>query len=338
MVAVLAALSGVWRPPIASAVELSLPTANDAIYSGDGPAFYQHIERDYQGEKSTPWEGGQYGFVRDPVATSGGVVYSRFHEGIDIRPLDRDEHGEPTDLIHAIAAGKVVHVNPAPGLSNYGRYVVIEHQFDGCPYYSLYGHLSEARVSLGQTVGKGDVIAVMGHTGAGINLERSHLHLELNLILSHRFQDWYNKYLRKEPNHHGIYNGLNLTGLNIAKLYLALKKDPNLTIPQFLGREETYYKVLVPNSRGFELARNYPWMVRGDTRPSPHAWEVSFDRSGLPLALTPSDQRIKEPQITFVKKSAVDYRYLTRGALTGQNGQAAFTTDGRNLIDLISFR
>src|SRR5438034_10215476 len=92
-------------------LSLVLPTDNDAIYRGDGPEFYQYIERDYQGVKSTPWEGGQYGFVRDPVETPAGIVYTRLHEGIDIRPLQRDEQGEPLDQVRAIAAGLVVHTN-----------------------------------------------------------------------------------------------------------------------------------------------------------------------------------------------------------------------------------
>ena len=75
-------------------LDLVLPTDNDALFSGDGPAFYQYIERDYQGVKSTPWEGGQYGFVRDPKDTAGGVVYTRFHEGIDIRCVHRDPNGD----------------------------------------------------------------------------------------------------------------------------------------------------------------------------------------------------------------------------------------------------
>ncbi len=54
-------------------LNLALPTDNDAIYRGDGPEFYQYIERDYQGVKSTPWEGGQYGFVRDPAETAAGT-------------------------------------------------------------------------------------------------------------------------------------------------------------------------------------------------------------------------------------------------------------------------
>src|SRR6267378_8192567 len=68
-------------------LDLVLPTDNDALFSGDGPAFYQYVERNYKGMKSMPWEGGIYCFVRDPTDTPGGVVYTRFHEGIDIRPL-----------------------------------------------------------------------------------------------------------------------------------------------------------------------------------------------------------------------------------------------------------
>src|SRR5438874_12342691 len=92
-------------------IDLVLPTDNDALFSGGGPAFYQYVERNYGGVKSTPWEGGQYGFVRDPTDTPGGVVCTRFHEGIDIRALQRDAHGDPLDEVRAIADGKVVHTN-----------------------------------------------------------------------------------------------------------------------------------------------------------------------------------------------------------------------------------
>ena len=92
-----------------SVLDLVLPTDNDALFSGGWPAFYQYIERDFKGVKSTPWEGGQYGFVRDPIETSAGIVYTRFHEGIDIKPLRRDAGGEPLDDVCAIADGKVVH-------------------------------------------------------------------------------------------------------------------------------------------------------------------------------------------------------------------------------------
>src|SRR6266542_3999041 len=116
-------------------LDLVLPTGNGALFSGDGPAFYQYVDRDYNGVKSTPWEGGQYGFVRDPKGTGGDVVYTRFHEGIDIRSVHRDANGEPLDEVRAIADGEVVHVSLAPGYSNYGKYIVIEHRWDDSNYY-----------------------------------------------------------------------------------------------------------------------------------------------------------------------------------------------------------
>src|SRR5213596_4004163 len=141
-------------------LDLVLPTDNDALFSGDGPAFYQYVERNYKGAKSTPWEGGQYGFVRDPTDTAGGIVYTRFHEGVDIRPLHRDANGDPLDEVRAIADGRVVHTSLVPGYSNYGKYVVIEHHWGGSPYYSLYGHLSKIDIRVGDVAKRGQRIAV----------------------------------------------------------------------------------------------------------------------------------------------------------------------------------
>src|SRR5207253_3405469 len=221
------------------AVDLGLPTDNDALFSGGGAAFYQYVERNYKGVKSTPWEGGQYGFVRDPIDTAAGLAYTRFHEGIDIRPLRHDANGEALDEVRAIADGKVVHTNLVPGYSNYGKYIVIEHRWDGSNYFSLYGHLNSIAVQPGESVQRGQRIGVMGYTGVGLNQARAHLHLELNLMLSHRFEAWHDAFFKDDPNHNGIYNGINLAGLDIARLYLALRRNPSLTIPQFLQGEET---------------------------------------------------------------------------------------------------
>jgi murein DD-endopeptidase MepM/ murein hydrolase activator NlpD len=318
-------------------VDLVLPTDNDALFSGGGAAFYQHIERNFKGLKSTPWEGGQYGFVRDPTDTAGGLVYTRFHEGIDIRPLHRDAHGEPLDEVRAIADGKVAHVNSVPGYSNYGKYIVIEHRWGGSNYYSLYGHLSALGVQTGETVKRSQRIAVMGYTGTGLNRERAHLHLELNLMFSHEFDSWYNTFFRNDPNHNGIYNGMNLAGLDIARLYLALHKNPSLTIPQFLGREETFYKVMVPKSRHFELARFYPWMLTTGSRNEKSSWEVSFAQSGVPLRIESSDKSVTQPELSYVKKSSVDYSHLTRDIIAGHGTNAHLTDYGTQWMRLLTW-
>jgi murein DD-endopeptidase MepM/ murein hydrolase activator NlpD len=319
-------------------VDLALPTDNDAIFHGGGPDFYQYIERDYRGEKSTPWQGGQYGFVRDPEETSSGIVYTRFHEGIDVRCLHRDENGEPLDEVRAIADGKVVYTNAVPGYSNYGKYIVIEHRWDGSPYFSLYGHLSKIDVRTGDTVRRDQHIAVMGYTGAGINRARAHLHLELNLILTHKFQEWYDAFhANDDPNHHGIYNGINLVGLDIARLYLELREKPSLTIPQFLNQEEIFYKVAIPKSRYFELPKLYPWMVSGSGTTDPRSWIVSFARSGLPLRIEPSERRVKEPEVVYVKPSALDASHLTNGVATGPANHTHLTEHGQQLMRLLIY-
>src|SRR5213080_1732596 len=316
-------------------VDLVLPTDNYALFSGDGPAFYQYIDRNYKGLKSTPWEGGQYGFVRDPVETSAGTVYTRFHEGIDIRALRRDARGEPLDEVRAIADGKVVHTNPVPGYSNYGKYIVIEHRWDDSNYYSLYGHLNSITVQPGDAVKRGQAIAVMGYTGAGLNQARAHLHLELNVMLSHQFETWYNAFFKNDPNHNGIYNGMNLAGLDIARLYLALRKNPSLTIPEFLSTEETFYKVTLPKSRYFELPKLYPWMLAAVTRNDKSSWEISFARFGLPLKIEPSDKHVTQPELSYVKKSSIDYSYLTRDEISGRAETAHLTEYGRRLMQLL---
>src|SRR5882724_2051791 len=316
-------------------LDLVLPTDNDALFSGGGAAFYQHIERNFKGLKSTPWEGGQYGFVRDPTDTAGGVVYTRFHEGIDIRPLHRDANGNPLDEVRAIDDGKVVHTNLVPGYSNYGKYVVIEHHWDGSNYYSLYGHLSSIAVQPGEMVKRGQRIAVMGYTGTGLNRERAHLHLELDLMFSRQFEAWYDTFFRNDPNQHGIYNGMNLADLDVARLFLAVRKNPALTIPEFLAGEETFYKVVVPKARRFDLLELYPWMLAGGKRSGGSSWEVSFARSGVPLTISASERHVTQPELSYVKKSSIEYSHLTRDVVSGHENNAYLTNYGSQLMRLL---
>lgn len=318
-------------------LNLALPTDNDAIYRGDGPAFYQYIERDYQGVKSNPWEGGQYGFVRDPVETPAGIVFTRFHEGIDIRPVRRDENGEPLDVVRAIAPGSVVHTSLVAGYSNYGKYVVVEHNWGGSNYYSLYAHLSSIQAHVGDRVQQGDQLGIMGYTGEGLNRVRAHVHLELNLMLSRQFEGWHDSLFKKDPNHHGLYNGLNLTGIDIARLYLALQTRPSLSIPEFLSEEETTYKILVPDSRHFDLKRFYPWMLGKKNGERAVSWEVSFNRAGVPLKIEPNSKQVSGPQLSYYKKGEIDPAYQMRGQIAGFGENAHLTEKGKQFLRLLIY-
>jgi hypothetical protein len=194
--------------------------------------------------------------------------------------------------------------------------------------------LSTITVKPGQAVKKGEPIAVMGYTGKGINRERAHVHLELNLLRSRSFESWHDTFFKNDPNHNGIYNGLNLVGLDIAGLYLALRKNPSLTIPQFLGSEEIFYKVLLPRSSHFELPKLYPWLVHARAGANMPSWEVSFARSGLPLKIQPSEKQANQPELTYVKEASADAAYFTQDVIAGRGANTHLSENGRQLMRL----
>ena len=189
----------------------------------------------------------------------------------------------------------------------------------------------------GDQVKRGQRIGVMGHTGEGIDRERAHVHLELNLMLSPDFQSWYDVYFHNDPNRHGIYNGLNLVGIDVARLYLALRKNPALTIPEFLSQETIFYKVTVPNAKHFDLAKRYPWLSARFRFVGQKSWEISFAQSGVPLRVEPSARVVAGPELTYFKRSSGNYSQLTRNALTGHGDRAALSESGKRLMQLLVF-
>ena len=91
---------------------------------------------------------------------------SSFHQGTDIDP----GRGTP---IAAIADGVVTEVgNPSGSL---GVYAIIRHDVDGVTFSSLYGHmeLGSLQLAVGQTVKRGQLIGLVGSTGASTG---AHLH------------------------------------------------------------------------------------------------------------------------------------------------------------------
>ncbi len=322
--------------PSSLAFELVLPTPNKAIFEG-GPKFYMHVNRDFQGVRSTPWEGGQFGFVRTPVMVEGVMVYKKFHEGIDIRPVRRAADGEPLDPVFAISSGVVRHVS-TNGRSNYGNYVVIEHNWDDSPVYSLYAHLSDVHVKEGDRVQPGDTIARMGYTGSGIDKTRAHLHLEICLLYSNNFEAWHQQFFADSPNHHGLFNGLNLFSVDPVALYKARRDNPALSFAAFVRSQPAFFKVRLPAGVTPDVIKRYPWLVReGSETTRARAWELGFTAYGLVVSAEASDVAATEPKLTSVKSSRIPYSYVTRGWLTGRQGSAALSSSGLRSMKLLTY-
>ena len=313
---------------------LRLPTENDALLKGKPQLFYQYVDRNFEGEATKEWTAGQFGFVRDPARWNGKLIQTKFHEGIDIRPLERDEKGQPQDMVRAIAAGIVRHASDVPGNSNYGRYVVVEHDWGFGPVLSLYAHLQRVDVQDGAPVQAGDVLGVLGCSGAGLNLERAHVHLEITFLLQSHFQEWHDKLLAGQ-NHHGIYNGLNLVGVDPAMVFLQQKKNGPVNLPALVKSQPVAWKAVVPTGPNFELPARYPWLQETPLGNAPAA-EISFARHGLPVLIRPVN--IPVPQPTLVKVAATDLpvTVLTHHYVTRNKGIDSLTNSGARYLDLIA--
>jgi murein DD-endopeptidase MepM/ murein hydrolase activator NlpD len=317
-------------------LDLRLPTANAALLGGDPADYFQYIDRDFEGQRTSPWEGGQFGFVRDPRRVGPYVAFARFHEGMDVKPLGRDAQGEPLDDVRAILPGEVVYVTASAGLSNYGRYIVMKHDWGEGPFYSLYAHLRQSYVTVGQKLAVGATLGRMGHTGEGIDQRRAHVHVELNLLLNSQFEAWHAANY-SSPNHHGIYNGMNLLGLNIQELYAAYRKNPALSVAAFVRANPAYYELTVPGGATMEIANRYPWL-RDD--PSilaivPPSWVVRCNAWGLPVSIKPGAKVVSIPQVTWVKDGAIPHYYNTRGILIGSGSSAKLTASGLQFVNLL---
>ncbi len=325
-----------WGVPMgAGGQSLVLPTDNDAFLRGNPSAFYQYVDRTFEGEKSSPWQGGQFGFVRNPARVGGGLLYTRFHEGLDIKPLRRSENGDPLDEVRAMADGVVVHTSETSSQSNYGRYVVVRHDWSDGPFYSLYAHLRTISVQRGQKVGAGMPVGVLGYTGAGIDQRRAHVHVELNLFLSSEFEAWHDACFTS-PNHHGVYNGLNLIGLDLAALFQAQQKNRSTAASEIVRRADPYFSVAVPGSAPVEIAENYPWLREGGSTGTPASWEITFSRWGLPLKVKPGSREVTEPVVISVAKSSVPHSYNTRGLLGGSGSAASLSSSGMRFVRLVA--
>ena len=314
-------------------LSLKLPTDNTALLRGDLASFYMPTDLTSKSPESGSW-----GFVRNAREFAGkGRVYTRFHEGLDIRPVARNARSIPTDEVRAIASGTVAYVNPSASRSNYGKYVVVKHDFGFGPLYSLYAHLASTSAKPGQQVTPRSVLGVLGSTGVGLNNARAHVHLELAIMLSERFDDWMLHYMGS-ANAHGNHNGINLSGMDLAKVYTELQKSPNMNLGKLIHAFPQHYRVTVPRkgTNVLPIVRRYRWMGFGNHEKPCKSWELAFTRSGFLIGVAPSDRVVSKPTVTYVRSARIDHKHYTIGRLTGTGSSATLTSSGERFIALIT--
>lgn len=97
------------------------------------------------------------------LSSGFGQRWGRMHQGIDIA----NDYGTP---IYAVMDGTVINAGPAQG---FGNWVAIQH--DGGEV-SVYGHMNQYSVGVGQRVTAGEQIATIGSEGQSTG---PHLHFEI---------------------------------------------------------------------------------------------------------------------------------------------------------------
>jgi len=311
-----------------------LPTANTNLFSvANQLAFFAPTAPD------KPWTSGSFGCVRD----SG----ERMHEGIDIRHLQTDKRGEPTDPVTATADGTVVYFSTRPSLSNYGNYLVIRHVVEGMEIYSLYAHLSAVRADLkiGQQVKTGEVIGTMGRTSNAETIlkERAHVHFELNVLVNDNFAAWFPKASPGERNDHGEWNGQNLNGLDPRQILLAEKfKGTNFSLVNFVRSQTELCRVLV-RATNFQYLKRYPMLVVRNPvaeKEGVAGYEIALNYNGVPFVLMPraeseikSKAKIQLLSVNETEEKANPCRHLVvkRGA------HWELGNEGQRLLELLIY-
>ncbi len=266
-------------PAATIAQELLWPTPRPAL--NEGRPYEDYI----QPTESGTTESGMFGCTR----TSG----RQFHEGLDLRPLNRDRRGEATDPVIAVAPGIVRHVNAVSGLSNYGRYVVVEHTGIAPAVITLYAHLGSVAPGLepGARVEAGTQLGIMGRSAStGIPRERAHLHIEMGFWLGRGFQAWYDRQKYPSRNQHGLFNGMNVVSLDFLDYMEQHRRGRVRDMREYLQTLPTAATVVVKSAVIPDFVQRYPELLQSAPPVSGVAgWRIEFTWFGVPKAWWPLD-------------------------------------------------
>ncbi len=298
-------------------VELVWPTPNPAFDEGkDFPAFIQPTA-------SGDPRSGLFGSVR-----SGG---RQFHEGLDLLATKHDKQGEATDAVGAALAGVVRYVSNSPGNSNYGRYVVLEHPQERPAVYTLYAHLREITPGMqaGRQVAPGERLGTMGRSssGAPIPKDRAHLHFEIGLRVTDRFAAWYASRGFGSPNPHGIWNGMNLAGLDPLAVFIRHQAGGLNSFEEIFSTLPAALVLQTSHAAEPDFIRRYPDLL--ETTGVADAglaggWEITINATGLPFRW----RRLSTAETAGWKRGEVRIQKVDASLLAANRGRKLATQRG----------
>ncbi|MDQ6765876.1 MAG: hypothetical protein M3Z22_07250, partial [Verrucomicrobiota bacterium] len=70
---------------------------------------------------------------------------------------------------------------------------------------------------------------------------------------------------------------------------------------------------------------------------SPAAWEISFNRAGVPLRVTAEKEAVTAPVLSYVERHPENYANLTRGVVGGSGASPHLTETGERLMRLLTW-
>ena len=290
---------------------LSWPTPNPSFARGLGYSTFL--------QKTGPtkdFSSGAFGCVRNHGY--------KFHEGLDLSPVQTTAKGYAVDSIFAAMGGEIAYISRSPKDSAYGRYMVIEHKTFTPVLYTLYAHLAEISpgLSVGMNVSVAQPIGRMGNSASfHIPLNRSHLHFEIGVRLSNQFDKWYQRQSFKTKNKHGNYNGYNLVGIDPIKFYSSYQAAAFDEPAKYLKSVSPVTKILVKHTTHPYLAQSNPSLFTNlELGKSIKSWICSFGPFGFPLGFEATTKETDEP----IKVVSYDERLdsgFCRKLITSRNGK-----------------
>ena len=308
-----------------------LPTENHFLLQDEPKKFFQPTI-------SRRLISGMFGFTRTSQPEPARI-FERFHKGIDIRPLRRDARGEPLDPVRACAAGVVVRINDNAKISDYGKQVIVRHDWGGLPVYSLYAHLGSVCVRVGQILPAGEPLGVLGWTGPGLVQSRAHLHWEIVFQLNPKFDDWIQQAKPGrlwEPNRHGEWHGLNLIGIDPVPLIQAAH----------LGKPKTWREALAAQPGGFLVKVPAPsgrvawtdWAEVQEKCVGARSWQIEMTPWGLPLQLNKTKEEVIKAELVANPGRPSEGKYYCRGLVQADGkGGMKLSKFGRQTIEMMMF-